>query len=543
MKFLRNISLTAKFSIFALLTSVCLLVAITTSYSGVKGINHRFNQFTSTYSALALTISDMHTQGIQSEQALRNIILNPSDDKALANYKKSSDDFLALYKEATVIAKNVKEYDNRLGKLPALWQENSLIKDEIIKRAKDGKQAEAIDMLIKTETPKWREIKAAIIDLQTLLKKDMKTEHLNLKDYTDSTFFKTMLVLVITLAVVNILLFVFSRILQKSFNDMVECLKEIASGNGDLSRRLDVDGKDEPAQAAYWLNQFIDKISRTISIIISTTSNLGLATTDLKKTAAHMAENAEQVATQASAVATASEEMAATSMDIARNCHLASESAKCAVSTTKKGFDVVKKSVEGIRDRGERTRKNATAVSSLGARSDQIGEIVATIEDIADQTNLLALNAAIEAARAGEQGRGFAVVADEVRALAERTTRATKEISEMIKAIQVETRQAIISMEEGVKGTEKGAAEATQLESALNEILEQVNEVTMQVAQIATAAEEQTATTSEITANIHRISEIIEGTSRGAQDTAKASLTLSETGESLGKLVVQFKLS
>ncbi len=542
MSFFRNINLLAKFSIFAGLTSILLLVAIAVSYIGSKGTNQRFDHFTGTYSALALTTSEMHTQGIQSEQALRNVILNPGDEKALANFKKASEDFLALQKEATEIAKGVKVYTSQLDKLPQLWQANNAVKDEIIKLARDGKQADAIEMLVKIETPKWREIKSGIIEMQSLLKKDMKSEHGALNKYTESMFVRTMTILVIALAVVNILLIIFWRILQTSFNEMVERLKDIASGDGDLSKRLEVKGKDEPAQAAHWLNQFIDKISHTISSVIETSSSLASATVQLNVTAEQMAGNAEQVAAQAGTVATASEEMAATSMDIANNCHQAAESAQRAATTTQKGFEVVKHTVDGIRDRGDRTRQNAQSISSLGERSDQIGAIVATIEDIADQTNLLALNAAIEAARAGEQGRGFAVVADEVRALAERTTRATKEISEMIRAIQIETKQAIVSMEEGVRGTEKGAAEATQLESALHEILEQVNSVTMQVSQIATAAEEQTATTSEITSNIHRISEIIEGTSKGAQDTAQASSSLSETGESLRRLVCQFKL-
>jgi len=543
MSFFRNINLFWKFGIFAGLASTLLLVAIIVSYLGVKGTNDRFDRFTNKYSALALTVSEMHTQGIQTEQAIRNVILNPSDEKALSNYKKASEEFLGLQKEAAAIATGVKEYGKQLDKLPAIWQENGAIKEEIITLAKAGKQAEAIEMLVKKETPKWREVKALIIEMQSALKKDMNTEHKALNNYTDRSFTQTMTILVVALLVVDLLLIFFWRIMQSSFNEMVERLKDIASGDGDLSKRLEVKGKDELAQAAHWLNQFIEKISHTISSVVGTTSTLASATLELNGTADRMATSAEEVAAQAGTVATASEEMAATSNDIAANCHLAAQSAQQAADTTQKGFDVVKHTVDGIRDRGERTKLNARAISSLGERSDQIGAIVATIEDIADQTNLLALNAAIEAARAGEQGRGFAVVADEVRALAERTTRATKEISEMIKAIQNETRQAIVSMEEGVKGTEKGAAEATQLETALQEILEQVNAVTMQVSQIATAAEEQTATTSEITNNIHRISEIIEGTSKGAQDTAAASASLTNMGETLRHLIGQFKLS
>jgi methyl-accepting chemotaxis protein len=187
-------------------------------------------------------------------------------------------------------------------------------------------------------------------------------------------------------------------------------------------------------------------------------------------------------------------------------------------------------------------KESAKTVGSLGSRSDQIGAIIGTIEDIADQTNLLALNAAIEAARAGEQGRGFAVVADEVRALAERTTRATREIGEMIKAIQNETRGAVTAMEMGVHQVESGTEEAAKSGQALQEILQQVNDVAMQVNQIATAAEEQTATTREISRNMQQITEVVQQTSQGAQDSATAASRLSGNAEELQKLVQHFKL-
>ena len=182
---------------------------------------------------------------------------------------------------------------------------------------------------------------------------------------------------------------------------------------------------------------------------------LASESTRLTSTSTNISVGSEAAAVQTAIVATASEEMAATASDIANNCHQAADSAqRAATTTTQNGFTVVTNTVHGIRQRGELTKENSLAISSLGERSEQIGAIVATIEDIADQTNLLALNAAIEAARAGEQGRGFAVVADEVRALAERTSRATKEIGAMILAIQQETKSAITSMEEGVEETE-----------------------------------------------------------------------------------------
>lgn len=542
MSFLHNIRLFWKFGIFGALASALLLVAMFVSWQGMHGNDAKMDRFVEKTQALTLTVSEMHTQGLQTEQAVRNVLLNPADEKALANYKKASGEFLKLHQEASSIAKGMDGYGKKLEAFPALWQEGAAIKEEIIALAKAGNQAAAVEVLVTKETPKWRETKDKIIELQTALKKDMKIERKELQQFGDKIFYLTAGTLLLAFALINLFLFVFWKIMQRSMDDMVYRLKDIAAGEGDLTQRLQVQGTDEFAQAAHWMNEFIEKLDTTLSSVNGTTVTLASATYELNNTADQMATSAEEVAAQASTVATASEEMAATSNDIAQNCHAAAESAQQAADTTQKGFDVVRHTVDGIRERGERTRQNAQAIASLGERSDQIGAIVSTIEDIADQTNLLALNAAIEAARAGEMGRGFAVVADEVRALAERTTRATKEIGEMIRAIQQETRVAIVSMEDGVRDTERGAAEAAQLESALQAILEQVNAVTMQVSQIATAAEEQTATTSEITSNIHKISDVIEGTAKGAQDTSASAGSLSSIGEELRRLMGQFKL-
>lgn len=532
-----------KFTLFGGLVTLLLLIAVFESYRGMHGSERRVDLFVEKYQTLAFIVSDMHTQGLQTEQAVRNVILNPTDEKAFANYKKANQDFVESTQQAVGLAKELIKYQDGLNKLPQMWQELAAIKETVVTVARAGNQAEAIDILNKQATPKWRDVKAQIIELQKLMKADMAAFRKEMDKKNEGTLLETIILLGSVILITNLILLVFWKLMQKSMNDLVDRLKDISSGDGDLTKRLVVEGKDEFADAAHWLNEFIEKLDRTLATVTKTSQSLAAATYELNSTADQMAVSAEEVAAQASTVATASEEMAATSNDIANNCHAAADSAQLAANTTQKGFEVVQHTIDGIKQRGERTRQNARIVSSLGERSDQIGAIVATIEDIADQTNLLALNAAIEAARAGEMGRGFAVVADEVRALAERTTRATKEISDMIKAIQQETQVAIVSMEEGVKGTERGASEAAQLESSLQEILDQVSAVTLQVSQIATAAEEQTATTSEITSNIHKISDVIEGTAKGAQDSSAAANNLSQLGEELRRLMSQFKLS
>lgn len=322
----------------------------------------------------------------------------------------------------------------------------------------------------------------------------------------------------------------------------LERTTDIAQGEGDLTKRLDVNGSDEIAQISRMFNQFIEKLHGIISLISTTSTQVAAASSQLNSTAERIATGAEEVAAQSASVATAGEEMSATSSDIAQNCQMAAEGAQRASQSATNGAGVVETTVAVMGQIAEKVQESARTVESLGARSDQIGAIIGTIEDIADQTNLLALNAAIEAARAGEQGRGFAVVADEVRALAERTTRATKEIGEMIKAIQRETKGAVAAMEQGVQQVEAGTIEAAKSGDALRDILEQVNDVATQVNQIATAAEEQTATTSEISNNMQQITQVVQDTASGAHQSATAASELYGNAEELQRLVRQFKL-
>lgn len=325
-------------------------------------------------------------------------------------------------------------------------------------------------------------------------------------------------------------------------NEIVASIKDIAQGEGDLTKRLPIHAKNEIGELAEWFNTFVGKLHLIISQVSGNALQLASAATQLNATSREMKESVSQLSSQTVTLATAGEEMAATSNDIAGNCHHAAEKAQQAAQTTQQGFNVVSSTVNGIRIRGEETKMNAALVASLGKRSEQIGDIVGTIEDIADQTNLLALNAAIEAARAGEMGRGFAVVADEVRALAERTTKATKEISDMIRGTQQETATAISSMEAGVRGTEQGAQEAAQLETALQSILQQVNSVTDQINQIATAAEEQTSTTREISHNVLNLNELAQQNNNAIQESAMTTASVSQQAEELQRLVNQFKL-
>ena len=348
--------------------------------------------------------------------------------------------------------------------------------------------------------------------------------------------------LLVILGLSILLAWMVSRTITGPIKSVVDTIRDIAQGDGDLTSRLPILGHNEIGELSEWFNIFIGKLHGIISQVSGSSLQLASSALQLQQTSKQMTESIAQLSAQSTSLATAGEEMSATSGDIANNCHHAAGNAGGATQKANQGAAVVGQSISVMTSIAERVQNAASTVDALGVRSEQIGAIIGTIEDIADQTNLLALNAAIEAARAGEQGRGFAVVADEVRALAERTTKATKEIGEMIKAIQQETKAAVTSMEQSVAQVEQGTSHAAESGRSLQEILDIINNVTEQISQIATAAEEQTATTREISSNVMSLNDLAQQNNHALHESAVAANDVSRQAEELKTLVGQFKL-
>jgi len=348
---------------------------------------------------------------------------------------------------------------------------------------------------------------------------------------------------VISTAVFLLLGIFFSALLFWSVNDALQRIMGYLETMiaGDLTKPIKARRNNEISTIIRFIDDLQTTMRDIIKQIMQSSEAVALTSGQLHGSAERISAGTDDIASQTNGVAVASEEMAATSGDIAHNCMSAAENSNRASRTARSGAEVVRQTTCGMERIATRVKDAAKTVEELGSRSDQIDQIIGTIQDIADQTNLLALNAAIEAARAGEQGRGFAVVADEVRALAERTTCATREIGEMIKAIQGGTKGAIAAIEEGVAEVEKGAELSAKSGQALEEILAQVSDVTTQINQITIAAQQQTSTTGEITTNIQKITSVVEQTARGVTETASAAATLSAQSEDLRRLVRQFK--
>jgi len=317
-----------------------------------------------------------------------------------------------------------------------------------------------------------------------------------------------------------------------------------AIANGDLTQEdIKVTSRDSMGRLSDALNRMKHNLSNVTAELSRTINQLIYISQNLLVSSERVDTNTQKQLHDAIHVSNAIQTMSTVVQDVIKNAAIASDSVKQAANLAAEGSRVFSETINGMNKIAYCSDESATAIISLGRRSEQIDEIIRVINDIANQTNLLALNAAIEAARAGEQGRGFAVVADEVRKLAEKTTAATTEIGGMIKGIQDETKTAVEKMQVSRTEVEEETRLANKAGISLQQIKEAVQNITEMVQQIAAAAREQSSTSEDITANLHEITEKSKAYAEDIHTFHDISSKLSGLSQQLQNSVAKFKLS
>ncbi|AIC21116.1 chemotaxis protein [Pseudomonas chlororaphis] len=339
-----------------------------------------------------------------------------------------------------------------------------------------------------------------------------------------------------------LLVWLMARSVTRPILGVAHMLEDIASGEGDLTRRLAYDKQDELGQLAGWFNRFLDKLQPIIAEVKRSVQDARGTADQSSAIATQTSAGMEQQYRQVDQVATASHEMSATAQDVARSAAQAAQAARDADQATRQGLSVIDRTTASIDHLAADMSTAMTQVEGLAANSEKIGTVLEVIRAIAEQTNLLALNAAIEAARAGEAGRGFAVVADEVRNLARRTQESVEETRQVIEELQSGTQEVVGSMGNSHRQAQGSVEQVGQAVTALRQIGDAVTVISDMNLQIASAAEEQSAVAEEINNNVATIRDVTESLSEQANESARVSQSLNSLANQQQSLMDQFRV-
>jgi methyl-accepting chemotaxis protein len=412
--------------------------------------------------------------------------------------------------------------------------------DRVIEYAGSKEQAKAIETYINENRPAMKEIITTLQSIFRYQEDNVRGQFSSIRA-SNRSYPLILIVFGVAAIVLGIILSItITRSIVVPIRGNARAVRAMAKGN--LAFEVPTDRKDEFGDEMKAAKEMVERWREILGSLKSAAASISSAGVQLSASAEQMSKGSGEQANWSSQVAAASVEMSQTVIDIARNTNNIANSAANTVKIAKEGEEIVNQATKEVEEIARTVGDSAESIRTLGERSNQIGEIVNVIDDIADQTNLLALNAAIEAARAGEQGRGFAVVADEVRKLAERTANSTSEIGGMINAIQSDVERAVMTMNTVAKKVETGVDLSGKAGQSLRVIVTSVDDLLGMVQQIASATDEMSTTSEEINRDIEQIAAVSRETSASSEQTAQASGELAKLSNDLEGIVSRFRV-
>ncbi len=519
------------------------IAAIAVAYGGLRSTSSNFGSFLDGVGKLNQNYREMYAQGLQMGQALRNIVLDPANPKAFQNLEKARKDYNAASETAALTAATVDNLGINISRLPPLAQAQADAQAAVLEALKAGRIDEAKTLINSRETPAWRALKQALLDDIEALQKltESQRTEVNEKVHRLQGIILGLALLAIAIgaaSVVTTLTYV-----RRELGGEPAYARQVASAiaTGDLSRSIASASNDTHSLLAALasmqtqLRQLVGDLAghardveETAHVVAESTNSVAAGSSQQLAYAGEMVNNVQHLADGLRAVMTA----------VTQAEQIVGESSSVAGS----GAALAGKAAAETEAMANSIRATATHVQELGAQSAKISSILGVISDIASQTNLLALNAAIEAARAGEQGRGFAVVADEVRKLAERTALSTAEISSMVETIQGGTQRAVEGIESGLGQVSANVDLSNQARDSFNRMNASSLEVNQVVQRIAQAVSLENDNETAIHLHVEQVRGLIARNDEALKEVVASTGRLNATSSALSQAVARFRL-
>ncbi|BDX20563.1 methyl-accepting chemotaxis protein [Halopseudomonas aestusnigri] len=479
---------------------------------------------------------DMY-QALAAERAIIEGVVSSGLDAEHTDNMQQASDRIARYAAATKTPEG-RALADEFARAFAVWKATSI---ENVRLARSGDAARASDSSYGQGYEQFSRARELINKMTELINQQAEAEAAEAEADVAASHARVTVVLAIGAVVCFLMIVFFPGLITNPLRELLQRIRDIADGEGDLTRRVVVHSNDELGQLSKAFNAFLEQLQGLIRDVAESTLQVASAAEQMSAIAEGQEKLVNEQYMAVDQVSTAATEMSAAIHEVADNAHSTADAAREADRQGHSASDVVSATMNDLRRLAADVEEAAGVINNLEQDTDKIGGVLSVIEGIAEQTNLLALNAAIEAARAGEQGRGFAVVADEVRALAARTQDSTRDIQQMIQKLQSGTGQAVAVMQRGAQLAAQSVEKAGTTESSLNETSASVMRINDMAAQIAAACEEQSQTTEDIARNISGIRDLSNQSAQSSQESRDASNVLARLAANLQQQVGRFK--